>query len=292
MACTPPESSITAPPAEAADAASKEARPGPVPVPAADAPSPAAAGNGSGSTAAALPHGAWSVAFEGVDGSGKTTQARMLADALTAAGRAATLTRQPGDGPGLGPDGAAVREMVLDPDNADLTVEARHLLFAADNAQNIARVVIPALSNQRIAVIDRGPGSALAYQGFGERLGTERVSLTYGWSTRWFWPSVTVEVASDRRHDKAFSRRDFFERQPAGFHRRVREGYDWLSRTADRWTRVVAEQGDDPHEVHLAVLEALRAADRRGWLRSEPQEGPEGPWAPMLRNTPEPPRAA
>lgn len=224
------------------------------------------------------------MAFEGVDGSGKTTQANLLAQALRAAGRAVTRTRQPGDGPGLGADGAALRALLLDP-TGDLTVEARHLLFAADNAQNVNRLVRPALAQGHIVVVDRGPGSALAYQGFGEKLGTARVALSYGWATRWFWPSVTVEVVTERPADKPPADRDFIERLPSDFHQRVRSGYDWLADTAERWLRVSARRDDTPEQVHLMVLEALTDAAREGWIADSPEadeQASDKPWAHMM----------
>ena len=230
-----------------------------------------------------LPAGPWTVAFEGMDGSGKTTQANLLAQALKDDGRAVTRTRQPGDGPGLGPDGAALRSLLLDPDG-DLTVEARHLLFAADNAQNVNRVVRPALKRGHIVVVDRGPGSALAYQGFGEELGTTRVGLSYGWATRWFWPSVTVEVVTARPADKPADERDFIERLPSDFHQRVRDGYDYLASAAARWLRVSAQADDTPEQVHQMVLAALAEAASAGWIADRPEDERSGerPWALMM----------
>ena len=212
----------------------------------------------SHTAAGCLPAGPWAVAFEGIDGVGKSTQAALLGAALRAAGRAVVETRQPGDAPGLGPSGSAARDLVLDPDG-DLTSQARHLLFAADNAQNTARVILPALAAGQIVVIDRGPGSALAYQGFGDQIGTRRVAATYGWATRWFWPSVVVELRGEQRARPG--RPDFIESRPSEYHQRVREGYQRLAVSLPRWLTVAGEPDDSPEDVLQKVSAALAAAE-------------------------------
>jgi dTMP kinase len=107
------------------------------------------------------------VAFEGGDGAGKSTQVRLLADALRGAGLDVLETRQPG-GTALG---ATLRDLVLHGDHVSPRAEA--LLYAADKAHHVDTVIAPALAQQRVVITDRYVDSAIAYQGAGRDLGSD-----------------------------------------------------------------------------------------------------------------------
>lgn len=174
------------------------------------------------------------IALEGGEGSGKSTQARLLAARL---GPDAVLTREPGGTP----LGERMRAILLDPDAGALVDRAEALLMAADRAQHYDEVVVPALAGRRAVVSDRSAWSSLAYQGFGRGLDLEEVRRLSDWATGGHWPDVVVlvavpvEVAAGRLVDRP----DRFESAGAEFHRRVADGFVRLARDdATRWRTV------------------------------------------------------
>lgn len=173
--------------------------------------------------------GLW-VTFEGGDGSGKTTQARLLQDWIEGTGRTVVRTREPG-----GTDvGRTLRELVLHHRAADGTSDigprAEALLFAADRAHHVASVVRPALERGDVVIQDRYLDSSVAYQGAGRVLDPEEVRGLSLWATDGALPDVTVlldlDPAAARARldadDKPFDR---LETEKADFHARVREAF-------------------------------------------------------------------
>lgn len=185
------------------------------------------------------------IAFEGGEGTGKSTQARMLAEAL---GDRAVLTFQPG----ATPMGAAIRRLLLDPvAGAGMHPRAEALLYAADRAQHVAEVVRPALAAGKIVVTDRYIGSSLAYQGVGRGLGVEEVQAISSFATDGLDPDVVVllEVPLEERarrlavRDRSTGGPDRIEREAADFHRRVDEAFRALAEAdPGRW-RIVDGSG-------------------------------------------------
>ncbi|HEU5242358.1 MAG TPA: dTMP kinase [Ornithinibacter sp.] len=128
------------------------------------------------------------IAFEGGDGAGKSTQVRLLAQALRARGRVVTVTRQPG-----GTDlGAAIRDLVLHGDHVSPRAEA--LLFAADKAHHVDQLVRPALDAGKVVLTDRYTDSSVAYQGAGRDLGAAEVHDLQMWAVDALVPALTVVV--------------------------------------------------------------------------------------------------
>jgi len=175
------------------------------------------------------------VAFEGIDGCGKSTQARRVADA-----RGAICTFEPGDTP----LGASLRAVLLDAAmGIDATAEL--LVMAADRAQHVAQVIEPALAAGRDVVCDRFSGSTLAYQGYGRGVDLESIRRVLAVATGGLAPDLTilldcpVSVARSRRARRTTSS-DRFESDD-GFSERVRAGFVELARTSERWGMVDAE---------------------------------------------------
>lgn len=173
------------------------------------------------------------VAFEGGEASGKSTQARLLADRL-----GAVLTREPG-GTRLG---EAIRDLLLDPANAEMTDRAEALLFAAARAQHVAEVIEPALVAGRDVVTDRFAASSFAYQSFGRELPLDQVEPLSSFAVHGVWPDLNIllvvptEVAAGRLGEL-----DRLEGVGIDFHRRVADGFDTLAAAdPDRWARVDA----------------------------------------------------
>jgi dTMP kinase len=190
------------------------------------------------------------VAFEGGEGCGKSTQARLLADAL-----GALLTFEPG----ATPLGAAIRALVLDPD-AVVGGRAEALLMAADRAQHVAEVVEPALAAGRHVVTDRFVGSSLAYQGFGRGLDVDALADLSRWATGGVAADLVVllDVAPDLARHRLQGRPDRFESEDAAFHERVAGGFRALA-AADPARWLVVDGTAPIDEVHAAVLAGVRA---------------------------------
>jgi len=194
------------------------------------------------------------VTFEGVDGSGKSTQAGLLAEWLAAAGRTVLSVREPGHTP----LGESVRELVLHRDEMAPWAEAA--LFAAARAELVARQIRPALERGDDVVCDRYLDSSVAYQGAGRRLGEEAVrdlslTVTDGLlPARTFLLLVEPEVAEER----AAARPDRIEREDATFRARVDAGYRRLAGAEPE--RVVSLDGARPvEELAEEIREHVRA---------------------------------
>jgi dTMP kinase len=190
------------------------------------------------------------VAFEGGEGSGKSTQAARLAARLDA-----VLTREPG-GTAIG---VRVRDLLLDPATERLDTRAEALLMAADRAQHVAEVVRPALAAGRHVVTDRYAASSITYQGYGRRLPIDEVTRLSAWATRDLWPDLTVllDVPLDVAARRVGADRDRFEQADEGFHVRVRDGF--LALAGGDPARWVVVDGTAPVDtVEAAVVDAVR----------------------------------
>lgn len=175
------------------------------------------------------------IAFEGGEGSGKSTQAALLAAELDA-----LLTVEPG-GTALG---ARIRSLVLDPGVGPLAERAEALLMAADRAQHVAEVVEPALAAGRHVVTDRYEGSSLAYQGYGRGLNLDELRWLSRWASRGLVPDLVIlldvpaEVAAVRLAARA-GETDRFEGESRAFHERVLAGFRAIAAAdPDRWAIV------------------------------------------------------
>lgn len=202
------------------------------------------------------------ITFEGSDGAGKSEQARRFAAGLTTAGRAVTLTREPGGTP----LGERVRALLLDP-SLDRTAEADALLFNAARAELVSQIIRPALTRGEIVVCDRYADSTLAYQGYGAGMDLGWLRTLQLLSTGGIKPDLTilldvpVRIGLARRGRGAADELTRFETatiHDAAFHERVRDGFLVLAAAEpERW-RVVNGEGD-PGEVGRRVLEVARS---------------------------------
>jgi dTMP kinase len=191
------------------------------------------------------------VTFEGIDRSGKTSQARMLVEAL---GSEAVAVREPG-GTVVG---ERVREILKDP-AASITARAEALLFAAARAELVAEVIRPALEAGKVVVCDRYLDSSLAYQGAARGLGVGEVARLNEFATEGLTPDLTILLWLDPNAARARAGEDDrFEDEGLELQHAVAAAYDELA-DADprRWRRVDASR---PHaEVHAEVLKLVES---------------------------------
>ncbi len=160
------------------------------------------------------------VALEGGEGAGKSTQSRLLRDWLEADGYDVVLTHEPGDTA----VGKLLRQIVLDPATGDISHRTEALLYAADKAEHVDRVVAPALARGSVVVTDRYVDSTLAYQGAGRDLVDREVERVARWATADLRPHLTVLLdLSPQQGLTRFEERDRIESESVEFHERVRE---------------------------------------------------------------------
>jgi dTMP kinase len=166
------------------------------------------------------------IAFEGGDGAGKSTQAALLTQALSDAGRTVVRTREPGGTP----VGEKLRSLVLDHGQGDIDARTEALIFAAARAAHATQVIAPAMARGEIVISDRYADSSIAYQGAGRNLGTDAIVRLNDWATDGLWPDLTVLLdvtpaeGRDRRTAGA-SAEDRMESEPDGFHSTIRAAF-------------------------------------------------------------------
>jgi dTMP kinase len=192
------------------------------------------------------------ITFEGADGSGKSTQAELLRDALAAEGRDVVLTREPG-GTELG---ERIRRLLLD--GPDMTPWAEAALFAASRAQHVEQVIRPALARGADVVCDRYVDSSLAYQGIARGLGVDEVLELNLVATRELLPDVTFVLLLDPRVARSrWTDADRLEREGEELQVKVDAAYREL---AERFPeRIVAvDASGEPDEIAGEVHDRLR----------------------------------
>ena len=194
------------------------------------------------------------VSLEGIDGSGKSTQARLLAEAL---GPETLTIREPGG------TGAAerIRELLADP-ALEIDPFAELLLFSAARADLVSRVIEPAIESGRDVVADRFADSSVAYQGGGRGLGTSHVLSLVDMTIDGLWPDLTILLRVDP--EVGLGRADGEDRLEAeglDLQRGVAEAYEEIAKVAS--DRVVVVDGEGSvEEVHERVMDAVRHHSR------------------------------
>ena len=190
------------------------------------------------------------ITFEGLDGSGKSTQMEMLASGLEGLGYVVVVTREPGGTP----LGEAVRDILLDPLQHGLSARAEALLYAAARAHLVERVIKPALDEGLVVLCDRYIDSSLAYQGYGRGLGADSIITINAWGTDCLFPDLTLFLDLDDsvRSTRLAAVPDRLEAEDDAFHRRVAEGYRALLTDHRHRIRRVDASGA-PEEVQERV---------------------------------------
>jgi dTMP kinase len=208
------------------------------------------------------------VTFEGVEGSGKSTQIRLLAERLREEGHEVVVTREPGGAPLA----ERIRELVLDPETTDMGGRTEALLIAAARADHVERLIKPSLEAGHVVLSDRFVDSSLAYQGYGRELGPDDVNEINRWAVDGVMPDAVVllnldpaeglrrvgrRVAGEQRAGQAgVGDTDRIEREGVEFHRRVAKGFLDLARS-DHDRFLIFDASDDEDSLHRQVRAAL-----------------------------------
>ena len=193
------------------------------------------------------------LALEGGEGAGKSTQAVMLVEWLESLGHGVLLTREPG----ATEVGKILRHIVLDNDTGELSPRTEVLLYAADKAEHVDQVVLPALAEGTIVLTDRYVDSLLAYQGAGRHLDSSEVEHIARWATSSLRPHLTIVLDIDPAIGHArFEGADRIESEPLEFHRRVRQHFLDLA-AADPQHYLVVRGGGTPAEINAEIRAAV-----------------------------------
>ncbi|MBQ8374554.1 MAG: dTMP kinase [Clostridia bacterium] len=197
------------------------------------------------------------ITFEGCDGCGKSTQLKILSDFLQSGGIPHIFTREPGGGK----ISEAIRGVLLDGKNAEMSDECEALLYAAARAQHINDRIAPALREGKLVVCDRYVDSSFAYQAYARGLGMEFVAKINAFALEEYLPDLTFFI--DLSPEDAFQRKhgadenDRLEQAGLAFHKKVYEGYLALAKQyPDRF--VVLNGKDSIDGIALAVQSALK----------------------------------
>lgn len=199
------------------------------------------------------------ITFEGSEGSGKSTQIKMLAAYLRQRGYEVLVTREPG-GTHIGEQ---VRRSLHDVENKEMTAEAEALLYSASRSQLVREVIVPALERGEIVICDRFADSTIAYQGFGRQLDLEALGTINQFATGGLKPDLTILFDIDV--EEGLSRRSAggeemnrMDLQEIAFYKRVRNGYmELVQQEPDRWVTVDASR--PPDEIQNAVRRSVEA---------------------------------
>ena len=196
------------------------------------------------------------ITFEGCDGCGKSTQLKMLSDYLQSRGVAHIFTREPGGGK----ISEAIREILLNGKNAEMSDACEALLYAAARAQHLSDRVEPALQEGKLVVCDRYVDSSFAYQAYARGLGVEFIEKINAFALEHYLPDVTFFI--DLTPEEAFARKhgadenDRLEQAGLAFHQRVYQGYKTLAK--ENPGRIVVLNGrGTPEEIAQSVIDTL-----------------------------------
>jgi len=194
------------------------------------------------------------ITLEGIDGSGKDTQAKMLAKYLEKKGYSVLITREPG-GTSVG---EKIREILLNPEIEKVDSRAEVLLFAASRAQIVSNVIKPALKEGKIVISNRYVDSSYTYQGIAREMGLDWVIAVNEWATRELLPDITFflnipEEVGLKRVDRSRNIRDKIEKNGEIFQRKVREGYCKLAKMFPERYRVI-----DSKRSEILIQEDIR----------------------------------
>ncbi|MBU6240439.1 MAG: dTMP kinase [Acidobacteria bacterium] len=190
------------------------------------------------------------IAFEGLEGCGKSTHVKRLAETL-----GAVATREPG-GTRIG---AMLREILADPENTDIDPRTELLLMTADRAQLMSQVIEPALAAGQHVVSDRSIYSTLAYQGYGRRLGVDTIRDINTWALNHTLPDfvVWIQIPRDEAERRLAKRNlDRFEREGADFFARIADGFaEMAAADPNRWIIIdgTLPKDDVQATIHAAV---------------------------------------
>ena len=199
------------------------------------------------------------ISFEGVEGAGKSTHVRMVAETLEAEGREVLTTAEPGGTP----ISQCIRGVLLDSKHAAMDPVTELLLYAAARRQHLKELILPALDAGKVLITDRFSDSTTAYQGTGRGLDMQLIAELDRIVTGGLRPDLTVlldmDVEQGLERNRGAGKRDRLEMEQVEFHRRVREGFLTIAKAEPGRVKLIDASGSK-EQVQARVMEAVRKA--------------------------------
>lgn len=196
------------------------------------------------------------ISFEGIEGTGKTIQSRLLYEYLTKKGYEVTLTEEPG-GTRIG---LKIRDLLLSVENKGMTPLAELLLYNASRAQHIHEVILPLMNKGAIVITDRFTDSTVAYQGYGRGIDLSIINSIKRMVAADLQPDITIlldlDVEVGLKRNRGINKMDRLELEDVEFHKRVRNGYiEIATKEPERIKLVDASEGIE--QVHNRIIKII-----------------------------------
>ncbi|MDX9714923.1 MAG: dTMP kinase [Dissulfurispiraceae bacterium] len=192
------------------------------------------------------------ISLEGIEGTGKSTQSKLLSESLSAAGYEVLLTFEPG-GTRIG---QRIREILLQPDHKEMSPVAELMLYNAERNQHLHEVIFPALERGAVVITDRYTDSTVAYQGYGRGIDIKLLKSIDAISTKGFMPDLTIlfdlDVKTGLARNRGVNKVDRFELEDVAFHEKVRSGYLELARLEPERIKII-DASADARNIHKKV---------------------------------------
>jgi dTMP kinase len=197
------------------------------------------------------------ISFEGIEGTGKSTQARLLYEWFSSKGLDSVLTEEPG-GTRIGTE---IRKLLLSVEHKEMTPLAELLLYNASRAQHLEEVIIPAVKRGAMVITDRFSDSTIAYQGYGRGMDLNLLASIEAIVNAGLRPDITVlldlDVEIGLKRNRSVNKTDRLELEDVEFHGRVRRGYHNLAVREPERIKLVHASGDI-EEIHKKIVEIVR----------------------------------
>ncbi len=202
------------------------------------------------------------ISLEGIEGTGKTTQARLLADKLIKQNFEVLLTQEPG-GTVIG---NRIREVLLLPEHDEMSFAAELLLYNADRAQHLTEKILPAMNKGMIVITDRFSDSTVAYQGYGRGIDLGLISAIDTIATNNTRPDLTLlfdlDIETGLARNRDINKVDRLELETIEFHKRVREGFKEIAKKEPQRIKTI-DASLPADQVHIMAWEFVSAEMRK-----------------------------
>jgi len=198
------------------------------------------------------------ISFEGIEGTGKSTHVRLLADHLRGLGHTVIQTAEPGGTP----ISLKIRELLLSLDSSGMDYMTELLLYNAARVQHIREVISPALRQGDIVITDRFSDSTLAYQGYGRGIDRQVIEALDAVATNSMRPDLTllldIDVETGLRRNKEINKNDRLEREDVAFHEKVKKGFHEIAKEEPERIRLIP-CSDSIDAVHAKIKDVVTA---------------------------------